>query len=402
MFKNIRSPFVYCQLLFQVMFVGMTIGLFRTVVPALAEEKFNIPTDSLVLLSTFVVTFGLVKASLNLLAGKLSDRVGRRRILIFGWIAALPIPYLLAYAESWGWVIGASILLGINQGFCWSMSQTMKLDISPPHRYGVTVGLNETFGYSGVAITSYLSAWMTSTYGMQWTMLVFGFGTIIVPLFLAVLFCKETKPQKTKQKVQDISQQPASISYTTPQKVLYFSGMATKFTDTLIWLVFPVFLYQNGISLKSIGLISGVYTLVWGLSQIFMGFWSDYIGRKSLIIIGILLCAISSFTVLLSFNLTWWLAHSVVFGIGTAMFYPTLSASINDYATDYNRGGVLGMYRFWRDFGYFIGALTLGFVVMLTEKQESAFYCNGLILLVSVILLLYYLPKSSFKSSQQL
>ena len=393
MFENTQARFLYFQLLFQVLFVGMTIGLFRTVVPALASDQFGIPADSLLLLGTFVIVFGLVKATLNVCAGKLSDKVGRRNILIAGWLVALPIPYLLAYAETWSWVLSASLLLGINQGFCWSMSQTMKLDISPPQRYGVTVGLNETFGYGGLAITSYLSAWATAAYGMKPAMLVFGFGTVTLALILAVFFCKETK-QSTVATKQQVMAKPSLDSDKQAQRALYFSGMASKFTDTLVWLIFPIFLYQNGMTLTQIGVLSGVYAFTWGGSQTFMGAWSDFIGRKYLIIVGVVLCAISSVLAPLNFSFTWWLVHAFILGLGTAMFYPTMSAAINDFATDHNRGGILGMYRFWRDFGYFVGAIVFGIAVMLSGTQQITFYCNGIVLLLSAGLLLIYLPRA--------
>ncbi len=398
MLDHINRKFEFYQLLLQVLFVGMTVGLFRTVIPALAESEFNVPADSFLLLGTFVIVFGIIKAALNFVAGRLSDTLGRRKILLSGWIIALPIPYLLAYASNWSWVLVATVLLGVNQGLCWSMSQTMKLDLSVPGRYGIAVGLNETFGYCGVALTGYLSTVLTSEFGLRTTMLSLGFGTIGLALLLSALFCNETRPLNTlnRKKPKLGLRLFCEISWNNRATMaLCLAGLVEKFVDTLIWLIYPVFLYQNNISLPMIGVITGVYGLVWGVMQLLTGTYSDRIGRKRLIIGGMLLCAVGCMVTLWNSNTIWWIANAALIGLGMAMLYPTLSAAINDQVSEMQRGTVMGIYRFWRDFGYFIGAIALSGISVLAQAQEAAFYLTSVCMFASALLLVFLTPETS-------
>ena len=394
---HVERKIEFYHLLLQVLFVGMTVGLFRTVIPVLASSEFGIPADSFLLIGTFVTVFGLIKAFLNFVAGRLADKAGRRNILLAGWIVALPIPYLLAYAQEWAWVLAATVLLGVNQGLCWSMSQTMKLDLAQPRAYGVTVGLNETFGYCGVAASGYASAVLVSTFGMESTMLTLGFAIIGLALLLGSMFCNETRAATdADQKKKHLGWK---LFYTVSwhhrsTMALCLAGLVEKFVDTLIWLIYPTFLYQKGVSLPLIGAITGIYALVWGLTQTWTGIYSDLIGRKRLIVGGMLLCAVGCVVTLWSLNITWWIVNAVLIGLGMAMLYPTLSAAISDRVADGQRATVLGIYRFWRDFGYFIGAIALSGASVLAQTQEAAFYLTGVAMLVSALLVLFLTPET--------
>ena len=394
-----QRDFEFVQLLLQVFFVGMTVGLFRTVIPALAETEFGVPRDSFILLATFIAVFGLIKASLNFVAGSLSDAIGRRKVLMAGWLTALPIPYLLAYAPNWSWVIAATVLLSINQGLCWSMSQVMKLDLSDPRRHGAAMGFNETFGYCGVALSGYLSAWMTARLGMAETMVWLGFSVIGSALLLASLFCRETKPGSSaasSESRQAVRKLIFEVSWSRRSTMaLCLAGSVEKFVDTLVWLIYPVFLYQRGVSLVMIGVITGVYGGVWGITQLFTGSWSDRIGRKPFIVGGMILCAVGCSLTLLSMAPGWWIFNAALTGLGMAMLYPNLGSAVNDQAPLPQRGTILGIYRFWRDFGYFAGAVALSGVITLSGfREQTAFLLTTAAMLMSALAVVIYTPET--------
>ena len=378
----------FIHLLIQVFLVGMIIGLFRTVIPALAEERFQVPADAIILLGSFVMSFGLVKAVLNFVSGNLSDFVGRRKILIIGSMTALPIPWILAYTTDWFWIVAATVLLGINQGFCWSMTQVMKLDISKSEYHGTAVGFNETLGYCGVALAGYLSAELTLLLGVNGGLLYLGLVTTGSLFLSVVLFGKETKAQHEKwtRKSEGIHLF-IEVSWKKPvMSALCFAGMVEKFVDTLVWLIYPFFLYQQGISLRDIGIITAVYGTVWGLSQLLTGPWSDRGNQILIIVIGMILCALACTTTLWFMQLWWWVANAAIMGFGMAMLYPTLSAAVSVRCIDIrSRGTVMGIYRFWRDLGYFIGALALTITASVSGDIRSSFWLTTAAMLISAI-----------------
>ena len=391
-----NKTFEFGQLLLQVMFVGMVIGLFRTVVPALSESRFNVPVDAFILLGSFIVIFGVIKGLLNFAAGRASDIIGRRKLLVSGWIVALPIPWILAYATDWLWIIVATVLLSINQGFCWSMSQIMKLDIAKREYHGTAIGLNETFGYCGVAIAGYLSAEMTIWLGITQAMLWMGLTIIGLALLLASLFCDETKLIQDTNADKDIAARDPSTKAdwkNIPMITLCAAGLVEKFVDTLMWLIYPFFLYQQGVPLAKIGMITGVYGFVWGISQLFTGGWSDKKGRVPLIVAGMTLCAIACSATLLSMHFFWWIINAAVAGLGMAMLYPTLSAAVSDCCLHpEQRGTILGIYRFWRDFGYCIGALALTGIITFSGEIKTGFWLTTITMLISALSVFILVP----------
>lgn len=371
------------QQLLQVLFVGLTLGLMRTVVPALAESEFGVPRTSFMLLVAFVVAFGVVKGALNFVAGALADRIGRRAVLIFGWLSAIPIPFMVAYANHWYWIVAATALLGVNQGLTWSMTQAAKLDLTHAHERGTAIGLNEFAGYVGVAVAGIVTAYLTEYYGARTGLFIFGATTISVALFLSVAAIRETLPWAHAQARRDERSVTADLSVRAVfmqvswrdrrLRALTQAGLVEKFVDALVWVFYPVFLFQRGLSLADIGWIVGIYGFTWGIAQLFTGRLSDRIGRRRPIAFGMWLCALGVALMLAMDTRSGWGVSAFIAGLGMALLYPTLSAAVADVAHPQWRGMAIGVYRFWRDIGYGIGALALGLVALLTNYLSAGF-----------------------------
>jgi MFS family permease len=380
----------------QVFLVGLTLGMLRTVVPALAEAEFGVPRGSFLLLMAFVVAFGFVKGTLNFVAGRLSERLGRKTVLLLGWASALPIPFMILYAPDWNWIVAATVLLGVNQGFTWSMTQTAKLDITRPDQRGLTLGLNEFSGYVGVAVAGIVTGYLATALGPRMGLFVFGLAVVAAALVLTAVWVKETlawahaegarhaagKVTGPKPRFpQNISAQPTTWEVFTLMSwrdrrmaVLSQAGLVEKFVDALIWVVYPVYLYEQGLNLAHIGWVVGVYGFVWGGSQFFTGRLSDHIGRQKPIVWGMWLCGVGVAMMLMGEAVWWWVVSAAVTGFGMALLYPNLSAAVADIAHPAWRGSAIGIYRFWRDLGYGIGALALGAVAHLSGNLSSGLW----------------------------
>lgn len=391
--------------LLQVMLVGFTIGMMRTVVPALAESEFGVPKNSFMQLTAFLVAFGFVKGAMNFVAGRLSERIGRKKVLLLGWTVALPIPLLVYFAPSWNWVVAATVLLGINQGLTWSMTQTAKLDITRADQRGLTIGLNEFSGYVGLALAGIVTAYLAAALGARLSLLIFGMTTVLLAILLTLLWIKDTLPwvqaEAAKRKVglvatvqprysSNISEQPSTLEVFTLMSwrdrrlaAICQAGLVEKFVDALIWVFYPVFLYQHGVSLPDIGWVVGVYGFVWGGSQFFTGKLSDHVGRHIPNVTGMLICGAGVALMLLGEGIAWWSLSAAVSGFGMALLYPNLSAAVADIAHPNWRGSAIGIYRFWRDTGYGIGALGLGIVAHFSGSVDAAFWFVAMSMLLS-------------------
>ena len=385
------------QQLLQVLLVGMTIGMMRNVVPALAETEFGVPRGSFMLLVAFVVAFGFIKGALNFVAGRLAERLGRRRVLLVGWLVALPIPALVYFASSWNWIVLATVLLGVNQGLTWSMTQTAKLDLTRADQRGLVIGLNEFAGYVGVAIAGVVTGYAASLLGPREGLFWFGAVVIGLATLLAWLTIAETLPwahaeverhaaAPTAQALRP--RYPIGVSgYPTTGEMfalmswrdrrmaaLCQAGLVEKFVDALVWAFWPVFLHQQGVSLPGIGWIVGVYGFTWGGAQFFTGRLSDRVGRHRLNVWGMWVCGAGVAVLPLGSGSAWWSGAAAVVGLGMAMLYPNLSAAVADIAHPNWRASAIGIYRFWRDLGYGIGGLGLGAAAALGGRIESAFW----------------------------
>jgi MFS family permease len=374
------SPSQYALQLVQVFFVGLTLGMTRTVVPAVAESDFGVPRGDLALIATFVIAFGLVKGAMNFVAGALSETLGRKRVLVIGWIVALPIPWMIWYAPregGWNWVVAATVLLGVNQGLTWSMTLTSKLDLTRSDQRGLTNGLNEFCGYFAVAVAGVITGYLSDWLGPRGGLLVFGLAVILPALLMAMMLVRETRIVASVTGEGQALKAPAVFLLSLRERTFFAicqAGLFEKFIDALMWIVLPLFQVQRGIDLRHIGWIPGIYTAVWGVSQIFTGPLSDRIGRKFPITLGMLLCAIGVGVLPLVGSLAWWSACAAVTGLGMAMLYPTLGAAVSDVAGPAWRGAALGVYRFWRDLGYAIGAAALALLAHLGYDLIACFW----------------------------
>lgn len=392
--------------LVQVMLVGFTIGMMRTALPALAETEFGVPRNSFMLLTAFVVGFGFVKGTLNFVAGRLSETIGRQRVLVLGWLFAIPIPVLIYVAPSWNWIVAATLLLGVNQGLTWSMTQTSQLDLTRRDQRGLTLGLNEFSGYVGLALAGVITAYLASTIGTRLGILIFGLSTILSALFISLLWVKDTRPwihlhspiTETNTETTLPSTREIFWLMTWKNKSLMAicqAGLVEKFVDALVWVFYPIFLYQRGVSLTNIGWITGIYGLVWGFSQLFTGKLSDHIGRQIPNVAGMWICGAGVTMMVLNNGVAWWLISAAISGFGMALLYPNLSAAIADQTPPEWRGTAIGIYRFWRDLGYGIGALGLGITAHYTGSVDAAFWFVAIAMFLSGGLLGIINPVSS-------
>jgi MFS family permease len=351
-------------------FVGAMVGLERSTLPLIGEDDFGLGSSAAVL--SFIVAFGLAKSFTNLAAGVGAERFGRRRLLILGWTLALPVPLLIALAPSWGWVVAANALLGVNQGLAWSMTVVMKIDLVGPKRRGLALGLNEAAGYGGVAVAAGLSGWLASEFAPRDVLVAGGAAIALVALLLSVLFVRDTGSHvRLEQRTGDhdreetpptLRQAFPNATYRRPAlRACSQAGLVNNLNDALAWGLVPLFLAAHGASAAEVGLVAGLYPGVWGIGQIAAGQWSDRVGRKPLIVAGMLLQA-AALGLLAGSNGAVGLAAAaaVVLGAGTALVYPTLIAAISDAVSPVARAPTVGVYRFWRDMGYVAGGLLAG------------------------------------------
>jgi MFS family permease len=353
-------------------FVGVMVGLERSTLPLIGRANFHLASSAAVL--SFIIAFGVVKAFTNLAAGALAQRTGRRRLLVAGWAAALPVPLLIATAPSWAWIVAANALLGINQGLAWSMTVVMKVDLVGPRKRGLALGLNEAAGYGGVALAAGLSGLLASQFAAR-DVVVIGGGAIAVTGFvLSLLLVRDTAAHVALEQAQchagEDSTPPrlreafARASYRVPAlRSCAQAGLVNNLNDGLAWGLVPLFLAAHGASVAQVGLVAAVYPGVWAAGQIATGHWSDTIGRKPLIVAGMLAQAAALAILALSRgSVPIATGTAVLLGLGTAMVYPTLIAAMSDVVSPVERAPIVGVYRFWRDSGYALGALIAGTV----------------------------------------
>jgi len=350
-------------------FVGGMVGLERTVVPLIGSEEFRIASTTLVV--SFIVSFGVIKAFANLVSGQLADTWGRKRVLVLGWLFGLPVPFIIMWAPSWEWVVAANALLGINQGFAWSMTVIMKVDLVGPKSRGLAVGLNEFAGYLAVGVTAFLTGYIAAHYGLRPYPFYLGIGYAILGLGLSVLFIRDTRDH-VRLEARGNQKPTEPIDFWKVFALTSFgdrnlfaacqAGLVNNLNDGMSWGIFPLFFASFGLGIERIGILKAVYPATWGILQVATGPLSDRWGRKGLIVVGMWVQAGGLFLTAFTRSFEWWLVASLLLGVGTAMVYPSLIAAVSDASHPTWRARSLSVYRFWRDLGYAIGALSAGLI----------------------------------------
>jgi MFS family permease len=350
-------------------FVGGMVGIERTVVPLIGAEQFQLASTTLIV--SFIVSFGVVKACANLISGHLADAWGRKRVLVLGWLVGLPVPFMIMWAPYWGWVVAANALLGINQGFAWSMTVIMKIDLVGPKSRGLAVGLNEFAGYLAVGITAFLTGYIAQRYGLRPAPIYLGVVYAILGSALSILLVRDTRGHVH---LEVKSSQPTTTSrgfwdifmLTSFRDRNLFAasqaGLVNNLNDGMSWGIFPLFFAAFGLGVERIGILKAVYPATWGILQVATGPLSDRWGRKGLIVAGMWVQAAGLLLTALTRHFEYWLVGSLLLGIGTAMVYPSLIAAVSDASHPMWRARSLSVYRFWRDLGYAIGALSAGVI----------------------------------------
>jgi MFS family permease len=362
-------------------FVGAMVGLERDVVPLVGAREFGLASATAGL--SFIVTFGIAKALANLSAGHLSDRLGRRGVLVAGWLAGLPVPVLLIIAPSWGWIVAANVLLGINQGLCWSTTVIMKIDLVGPARRGLAMGLNEAAGYGAVALAAAGSGYLAAVYGLRPWPFVPGIAFALMGLVLSLGWVRESR-EFARHEARLLASAPATArmvvntTHATESAPSFAeilvrtswsdrtlsavcqAGLVNNLNDGLAWGLLPLFFAAGGLGLAQIGLLAGLYPAVWGVAQLATGALSDRLGRKPLIVGGMWLQAVALALLSRTYGFAAWAVAMALLGLGTALVYPTFLAAVADVAHPSWRASAVGVYRLWRDGGYAVGALLAG------------------------------------------
>jgi MFS family permease len=359
--------------------VGGMVGLERSVLPLIGKRDFGLHSATAIL--AFVVAFGAAKALSNLAAGELAERLGRKRLLVVGWLVAVPVPLLIGLAPSWAFVVLANVLLGVNQGLAWSMTVVMKIDLAGPLRRGLALGLNEAAGYLGVAATAFASGALAAAYAPRTVIWVGAAALVLVGLLISVVAVRDTgahvdHEQRSHGEARaQLGLGPAFVRTSLRDPLLRAcsqAGLVNNLNDALAWGLAPLFLAAHGASVQQIAVIAAAYPLVWGAAQIATGWLSDRSGRKPLIAAGMLVQAAAlGLLVAADGHFGGSLAAAVLLGLGTAMVYPTLLAAVSDATQPRERARVVGVYRFWRDFGFVFGALIAGIGADAASAQSA-------------------------------
>ena len=352
-------------------FVGAMVGMERSILPAIAEQEFRIAARTAIL--SFILVFGISKALTNYGAGRWSDRFGRKRILVAGWLVAVPVPFILMWAPNWTWVLFANLLLGVSQGLTWSITVIMKIDLVGPAQRGLAMGLNEFAGYLAVAASALATGWIASTFGLRPQPFYLGVVFVVVGLALSALVIRDTTDHVLHESATADRLRPDGVL--TARDVFWRTtlrdrnlssvsqaGLVNNLNDGMAWGLFPLVFAAAGLRLEAIGLLAAIYPATWGVGQLVTGALSDRTGRKPLIVWGMWVQAVGIAATALSATFAGFAIGGVLLGLGTAMVYPTLLAAVGDVAHPAWRASAVGVYRLWRDLGYALGALLAGLI----------------------------------------
>lgn len=366
-------------------FVGGMVGLERSILPVIAEKEFEMAATSAIL--SFIVVFGIVKAISNYYAGALANKFGRKNLLVLGWIFAIPIPFILMYAENWNWIIGANVLLGINQGLAWSSTVVMKIDLVGEKQRGFAMGLNEFAGYLAVAIVAFLTGWIAGEYGLRPYPFYLGILLMVLGLLMSIFLIKDTRGHAKKEEGTNTVSLLKNIFWDTTWKhrnlgSVTQAGLINNLNDGMAWGLFPILLAAKEFSLEQIGIVVAVYPAVWGMGQLFTGKMADIFSKKDMLFYGMLLQALVLIILIWAESMWNFIVLMSLLGWGTAMVYPTFLATIADNTHPQDRAKSIGIFRLWRDLGYAVGAILTGIISDLISI-EAAIMVVGVITFVS-------------------
>lgn len=372
-------------------FVGGMIGLERSILPRIAEVEFHIAAKTAIL--SFIIVFGIVKAITNYFAGTLANKVGRKYLLTIGWLIGIPVPFVLMFADSWDWIVAANILLGINQGLTWSSTVVMKIDLVGEKQRGFAMGLNEFAGYLAVAIVAFLTGWVASEYGLRPYPFYIGVALSLMGFFASWLLVKDTKHHVATETTTSKVPKLKNVFWQTTWKnknlgSVTQAGLVNNLNDGMVWGIFPILLFSKGFTLEQIGIITAVYPAVWGIGQLFTGKMADYFCKKDLLFLGMSLQGIALVALIFAGTMTHFVILSSILGWGTAIVYPTFLATIAENSHPADRANSLGVFRFWRDLGYAIGALLTGAIADSLGINASVLVI-GLLTVFSATVILY-------------
>jgi MFS family permease len=366
-------------------FVGAMVGLERSILPAMAEQEFQLAARSAVL--SFIVVFGIAKALTNYGAGHMADRVGRRRVLVWGWLIAIPVPLLLMWAPSWNWVLLANVLLGVSQGLTWSTTVIMKIDLVGSRKRGLVMGLNEFAGYAAVALSAAATGWIAANYRIRPQPFYLGIAYVASGLFLSVLVVRETRDHVDQESAELVM--TGGVKALTPRDVwratlldanlssVSQAGLVNNLNDGMAWGLFPLVFAMAGLGFSQIGLLAAIYPATWAVGQVLTGALSDRLGRKPLIVWGMWVQGIAIAVIAASDTFSGFAFGAVLLGIGTAMVYPTLLAAIGDVVHPTWRASAVGAYRLLRDLGYAVGAVLAGVTADVFGLQAAMWLVAG-------------------------
>ncbi len=372
-------------------FVGGMVGIERSILPQIAEQEFAIAAKTAIL--SFIIVFGIVKAITNYYTGTLANKFGRKNLLIAGWVIGVPVPFMLMFAPTWGWVIAANVLLGINQGLAWSSTVVMKIDLVGEKQRGFAMGLNEFAGYIAVALVAFLTGWIAGEYGIRPYPFYTGIVLAVLGLLSSIFLIRDTRHHVTKEAATNNIPRLKNIFWDTTWKnknlgSVTQAGLINNLNDGMAWGIFPIVLAGKGFSIAEIGIVTAVYPAVWGLGQLVTGAMADRFCKKDMLYSGMLLQAIALVLLIWASTMLQYVLLSAILGWGTAMVYPTFLATVAENTHPQDRAKSIGIFRLWRDLGYAVGAILTGIIADLLNV-ETAIGFIGILTFISAIIIRY-------------
>ena len=370
-------------------FVGGMVGLERSILPQIAEKEFAIAAKTAIL--SFIIVFGIVKAITNYYTGTLANKFGRKKLLVAGWIIAVPIPFILMLAPNWSWIIAANVLLGISQGLTWSSTVVMKIDLVGEKQRGFAMGLNEFAGYIAVALVAFLTGWIASEYGIRPYPFYIGIVLVFLGLTGSVFFIKDTKQHVAKDTINNVTPRLKNIFWDTTWKnkdlgSVTQAGLINNLNDGMAWGIFPILLASKGFTIEEIGIVTAIYPGVWGIGQLVTGKMADKFCKKDMLYTGMLLQALALLVLVFANTMFHFILLSSILGWGTAMVYPTFLATVAENTHPQDRAKSIGIFRLWRDLGYAIGAILTGIIADLISINAAIIFIGLLTFTSSVII----------------